>query len=173
MRDATEVPDRVPNQPVIREVADHEHDALGALTLAAYRTVDDWSPEYEVELQDVAGRAEHATVLVAVDGETLLGGLTLVEPGPNPWAEHSVAGAATIRMLAVHESARSRGVGEALTVAALTRARRAGAEAVVLHSATSMHAAHRLYERLGFERDESLDWSPEPGVDLLGFRLGF
>lgn len=31
--------------------------------------------------------------------------------------------------------------------------------------------AHRLYERLGFVRLPEKDWSPLPGIDLLGLRL--
>jgi hypothetical protein len=34
-----------------------------------------------------------------------------------------------------------------------------------------MTTARRLYERLGFRRDESLDLWPEPDFILLGFRL--
>jgi hypothetical protein len=34
-----------------------------------------------------------------------------------------------------------------------------------------MAAAHRLYARLGFARDVSLDWEPVPGFWLRGFRL--
>ena len=36
-----------------------------------------------------------------------------------------------------------------------------------------MTAAHRLYLRLGFERDTDLDWEGEPGLWLRGFRLRF
>ena len=74
-------------------------------------------------------------------------------------------------MLAVAERARRRGVGEALTVACLDRARAGDRHRVILHSTPAMVAAHRLYERLGFERDPGLDWEPEPGVHLLGYVL--
>jgi hypothetical protein len=42
----------------------------------------------------------------------------------------------------------------------------------VLHSADWMTAAHRIYQRIGFERVPSLDWEP-PGTGfwLRGFRL--
>ena len=155
----------------IRPARPEEHDALGRLTLEAYRTVGDWSAAYEAELVDVAHRAEHAIVLVAADGDALLGCLTLVLPGPNVLSEHREPAAASIRMLAVASEARGRGVGEALTRTAVEQARDAGAATMVLHSATTMTAAHRLYGRLGFVRDEALDWVPEPDVALLGFRL--
>ncbi len=156
----------------IRPARRDEYDALGQLTLEAYRTVGPQSPEYEAELLDVAHRAEYARVLVAVDeGGTLLGGLTLVPPGPNPLSEHREPEAGSMRMLAVASAARGRGVGEALTRFAMEELRAAGASTMVLHSATDMTVAHRLYRRLGFVRDESLDWVPEPDVELLGFRL--
>jgi hypothetical protein len=34
-----------------------------------------------------------------------------------------------------------------------------------------MSGAHRLYERLGFVRDEAMDWEPVPGINLLGYRV--
>jgi len=36
-----------------------------------------------------------------------------------------------------------------------------------------MTAAHRIYQRLGFERVPERDWSPIAGVDLLAFALEF
>jgi ribosomal protein S18 acetylase RimI-like enzyme len=160
----------------VREVRADEHLALGRLTLEAYRPHGILSPEYSAELLDVGTRADVATVLVAVDrgqdGE-LLGGVTYVPPGPNPLSEHTEHDVASIRMLAVADHARRRGVGMALTQAVLERARADGAEAVVLHSVPTMTAAHRLYESVGFGRDASLDWWPEPEVECLGFRLSF
>ncbi len=161
----------------IRRIRPDEHDALGRLTVEAYRTIDEDDPVvleggYADELADVAHRAAVADVLVAVDDDgTLLGGLTLVPPGPNPMAEHSVEGAASIRMLAVAPSARRRGIARLLTEAALELARSHGAPEVVLHSSTRMLAAHQLYGGMGFTRAPELDWNPIPGVDLLGFRL--
>jgi hypothetical protein len=41
----------------------------------------------------------------------------------------------------------------------------------VLSSLPVQVEAHRLYERLGFRRDPARDWTPRPGIDLLGFEL--
>jgi len=160
----------------VRLVRPDEHAALGELTVAAYGRVDPSTLEgdYADELRDVAGRAAAAEVLVAVDqeaGGAVVGGVTYV-PGPwSPAAEFGDPDAAGIRMLAVAADAQGRGVGEALTRACIDRARTAGRRFVVLHSTDRMTTAHRLYERLGFERDPSLDWEPEPGLWLRGFRL--
>ena len=40
----------------------------------------------------------------------------------------------------------------------------------MLSSLAEMTAAHRIYERQGFERVPDRDWSPVPGVDLIAFR---
>jgi len=164
----------------IRVARPDEYDALGDLTLAAYASVDPSTLEgdYPEELRDVAGRTRGADVLVAVDAGVagdgtgpILGGVTYV-PGPDsPSAEFIEPDAAGIRMLAVASDARGRGVGEALTRACIDRARAAGRRQILLHSTDRMTVAHRLYLRLGFERDPSHDWEPEPGVNLRAFRL--
>ena len=93
-------------------------------------------------------------------------------PGPDsPAAEFTDADGAGIRMLAVAADVQGRGVGEALTLACVDRARAQGRGQVILHSTDRMATAHRLYQRLGFRRDASLDWEPEPGLWLRGFRL--
>ena len=55
----------------------------------------------------------------------------------------------------VATEARGRGIGEALTRAAIEHARTAGARAVNLTSHPRREAANRLYQRVGFERRET------------------
>ncbi|MGH3508078.1 MAG: hypothetical protein ACRDO2_12825, partial [Nocardioidaceae bacterium] len=50
------------------------------------------------------------------------------------------------------------------------RCRELGLEAMAICSMPQMAAAHGLYDEFGFERAESLDWSPVDGVELWGFR---
>jgi GNAT superfamily N-acetyltransferase len=162
----------------IRQVHPDEHERLGELSVRAYAAIIPPSAqadldEYEAELRDVAGRVAGADVLVAVDARgALLGGITYVPDRSSPWAEFDESDAAGIRMLAVDPSAQGRGVGEALTRACLDRAVTAGRAQIVLHSTDWMATAHRLYLRLGFRRDDSLDVYAEAGdFWLLGFRL--
>ncbi|MEV1062525.1 GNAT family N-acetyltransferase [Streptomyces sp. NPDC050263] len=161
---------------LIRPVRPTEHDALGDLTARAY--LDDGlldfgeSDEYFRELRDVAKRAAAAEVLVAVEGDAVLGGVTFV-PSGGPMADISRPG--EIRMLAVGREARGRGAGEALVRACLDRARAAeGCTAVVLSTQRTMAAAHRIYERLGFVRTPERDWKPLPqpaDITLLAYKL--
>ena len=96
--------------------------------------------------------APSSTVLIARDardGGRIVGMLTLVvfriPTGVRAWIEDVVVDAAV----------RGRGVGEALSVAALTRATAAGARTVDLTSRPSREAANRLYRRLGFALRET------------------
>ncbi|HVM66980.1 MAG TPA: GNAT family N-acetyltransferase [Acidimicrobiales bacterium] len=156
----------------VRAVRRAEHDALAALTVAAYRAVGGgWElGSYADELADVASRTAAADVLVAVDDGEVIGGVTYV-PGPgNPYAEDLREGEAGIRMLAVSPAAQGRGAGRALTVACIDRATDAGARGIALHSTQWMTAAHRLYESLGFVRTPARDLT-FPDVEILSFVL--
>lgn len=86
-------------------------------------------------------------LLLAVDrgdADRIIGSLTLawfrIPTGVRAWIEDVV----------VDESARGAGVGEALNLAALDRARAVGAVTVDLTSRPSREAANRLYQRIGF-----------------------
>jgi ribosomal protein S18 acetylase RimI-like enzyme len=85
------------------------------------------------------------SLLVAREGDDIVGTLTLavfrIPTGIRVWIEDVV----------VDERARGRGVGEALTLEAIVRARAAGARSVELTSRPTREAANRLYRRLGFE----------------------
>ena len=154
----------------VRLVRPSEHEALGALTVQAFEALPGAVlGDYADELRDVATRAAAVEVLVAVEDDRLLGGITYV-PGPGRFAEFEDDDAAGIRMLAVDPAAQGRGVGRLLSEACIERAVAAGRARIVLHSTPWMPAAHRLYESLGFvrapERDESY-----PEVDLVAYVL--
>lgn len=126
---------------------------------------------YRETLRDVGGRAARTRVLVALDGDRdVVGTVTYAEHGA-PDAHVAEAGEAEIRMLAVAQDARRRGVGTALVDACIDLARSSGARRVRLSTEPEMTAAHRLYERLGFVRTPERDWSPWPGGSLLGYAL--
>ena len=88
-------------------------------------------------------------VLIATDGDEILGALTLVifriPTGVRAWIEDVV----------VDNAARGRGVGEALNQFALDIARAKGAVTVDLTSRPAREAANRLYQRLGFVKRDT------------------
>ncbi|TDC82241.1 GNAT family N-acetyltransferase [Micromonospora sp. KC606] len=161
--------------PTVRPATPADHAAVARLTVAAYEADGQLKGEhgYAAVLADVDTRAGAGAVLVAVDGATgaVLGSVTFVLPG-SPFAELCGFGEAEFRMLAVDPVAQGRGAGEALVRACVDRAVALGCTAVVICVRGGMaEAARRLYERLGFERAPERDWSPAPGVELLGLRL--
>jgi ribosomal protein S18 acetylase RimI-like enzyme len=90
-----------------------------------------------------------ATLLVAWDGSAIVGtAMVIVYPT-------TIRFESRIEDVVVDESARGRGVGEALVNACIEVARSRGASIVELQSARSREAANRLYARMGFERRDS------------------
>ncbi len=155
----------------LRRLREGEADVVGALTVAAYEPFLLGAEDlYRERLADVARRDREAEVWVAVEGDALLGNVTVCPPG-SPWCEIAGDGEGEFRMLAVSPAAQGRGVGRALAELVVERFRRDGARAVVLSSLHDMAGAHRLYERLGFVRAPDRDWSPVPGVDLIAYVL--
>ncbi len=153
----------------VRPARDTELDEAGALVAGAYLLGGYARREYLEKVADTRARAADGEVLVAVDQDgTLLGSVTYAQP-PSPLAELSRPGEAEFRMLGVSAQAQGAGVGQSLVEACLERARAAGAHGMVLCTVSSMHAAQRLYERLGFVRDPARDWEPAPDVLLLAY----
>jgi len=159
--------------PHIRPVRPEEYEALGELTVAAYHSLPDvmnHQETYDRQLRDVARRAAVSSVLVAIgDAGELLGGVTYVRGPDDPYSEELAEGEAGMRMLAVDPMSQGRGVGRALTVACLDRARGEGRKRLVLHTGSWMPAAIALYGKIGFARRPELDFAPAPGINLVAY----
>jgi GNAT superfamily N-acetyltransferase len=150
---------------LIRHAREDEYDAIADLTVSVYASLDGGSlhPEYANILRRTAERAETAEVVVAVEGETLLGSLTYVD-GPRPQASIAVEGEAEFRTLVVDPKAQGRGAGRGLVQWSIDRARADGRTALVLSTLPYMTVAHRLYESTGFVRTPARDWRPRPEI---------
>jgi len=102
--------------------------------------------------EQLAEIAANDTLFIARDpeqGGRIVGSLTLVTfripTGVRSWIEDVV----------VDRALRGRGIGEALTRAALDRAAELGARTVDLTSRPSREAANRLYVKVGFQLRQS------------------
>lgn len=144
----------------IREARPDEHDEAGRVTAGAYAEFapagdEDWHG-YLARIADVSDRAARTTIVVAVDGERIVGSATLElsarveEPEDPPLHPHE----AHIRMLGVDPSARGRGVGSLLMEACERLAADRGKTLMTLHTTRRMASAQRMYERLGYVRGE-------------------
>jgi ribosomal protein S18 acetylase RimI-like enzyme len=96
------------------------------------------------ELEEIAG-GPGSRLLAAVEAGSYVGVVTLVV-FRIPSGKRS-----RIESLVVDAAARGRGVGRALCLAAMDRARALGADCVDLTSLPSREAANRLYLALGFQ----------------------
>jgi ribosomal protein S18 acetylase RimI-like enzyme len=101
------------------------------------------------EQLDEIVRSRATVLFLARDDRQIVGSLTLalfrIPTGLRAWIEDVV----------VDDAARGKGAGEALSRAAIARAKAAGAVSVDLTSRPSREAANRLYQRIGFERRET------------------
>lgn len=112
------------------------------LTTDARRTVAD-----ERRYLKAVRHHRDAAVLVAADGELVIGRLSLARD-PHPASSH----VADVGLL-VAETHRRRGVGRALLDAAVDWARRTDVTKLELHVFPWNEPAIRLYEQFGFERE--------------------
>ncbi|MBC7629937.1 GNAT family N-acetyltransferase [Aeromicrobium sp.] len=163
---------------LVRLAREEEYVAAGHLTVAGYDADDylikpdgDYDQRYADWLVDAPSRGRDGHLLVAVDGEELLGTTTWCPPG-SPYRELATQDhQGEFRTLAVSPAARGRGIGTALVSDCLLRAKEMGLTEMMICSLDDMAPAHRLYESFGFVRRPELDWSPVPGVQLWAFSL--
>lgn len=105
-------------------------------------------PPAREHLEHIVG-SDSCSLLIARDGQQIVGSLTLVvfpiPTGARAWIEDVV----------VDSTARGKGVGEALNREALRIAMERGAVTVDLTSRPSREAANRLYQRIGFKKRDT------------------
>ena len=125
-------------------VCDEVNDVVVAAFAALIPQLSTSSPAPTAkELEEIVAH-EASTILLATEGETIVGSMTLVvfpiPTGTRAWIEDVV----------VREDAQGRGVGEALNRRAMQIAVDRGAQTINLTSRPTREAANRLYQRLGF-----------------------
>lgn len=152
----------------VRDAQPADFEAIRHLTVSVYVGDGFAGPGYVDTLADVEGRAASTELIVAEGNGQVVGAVALAGYG-GPYAELAGPGEAVFRMLVVDPAWRGRGVATALVEECLRRARTSGHSGMVICTEPGMHAAHRLYQRLGFRRAAERDWSPSPGIDLLAY----
>ena len=165
----------------IRQAKGEDYARLGKLLVEAYAPLPGMpspqeQPDYYAMLGNVAARAAKTalTVYVATDEQGhLLGSIDFINDMTqygSGGAASTVKNAAGIRLLAVDNAFRGKGVGRALTVFCIDRARSLGNGRLVLHTTRAMQAAWALYESLGFFRFPELDFQ-QGRLEVFGFQL--
>ncbi len=168
-----ETPTKTSSVLHIRDARPHEHEAITALTLAAYAQYAPLMPHWEQYrlhvLTSLRQGGPVALIVAEWDGEIV--GSVLLDPLETTGATDANTGWPELRLLAVAPEVRGQGVGRALLDECIRRARRAGAAALGLHTEDIMEVAMRMYERSGFVRVPETDFSPAAGVLVKGYCL--
>lgn len=146
----------------VREAPYGEFDDVRALLTAAYGQYAASVAEpalferYHADLIDLDHSAGRAVTLVAEDAGELVGtarfypaGTIEEVPLPDGWA--------WVRAVGVRPDRRGDGIARLLMRECTRRAVAAGSVAICLHTITFMADAIRLYERLGYRREPSMD----------------
>lgn len=162
----------------IRDARLSDHDAIQAVTLAAYQQyaplmAANWEG-YRRNILATLADAKPAEQIVAEQDGKVVGAVLLYPPGTVFSSAKGVQMTLRwpeVRLLAVTPSARGQGIGAALMRECVRRARQGRAAALTLHTTDIMQVAMRMYERMGFVRAPELDFRPAPDVTVKGYRL--
>jgi len=161
----------------LRDARASDRATIAALTMRAYAeyarvmTPAAWAALEDALRRSLADDTGVSRIVAEREGR-IVGSVALYDPGHAQYTGlDSAAAWPEVRLVAVDPAVRGRGVARALVLECVRRARAAGATTLGLHTSQSMHAARRLYERLGFVRDPAHDFQP-PGAELVeGYRL--
>ena len=126
-------------------------DAVALAAFGQYREAYDNWPAMAAGISGMSALAASGDITVAERAGRIVGAVVYV-PAGRPKASFFDVSWPVLRMLVVDPAARGGGIGRALTLACLERARRDGAETIALHTSPIMQVALAMYLRLGFER---------------------
>ncbi|MFL5820412.1 MAG: GNAT family N-acetyltransferase [Solirubrobacteraceae bacterium] len=154
----------------IKAARQDDLNAVDGLVERVYRTPR-LVPVVRRDLRTATHRARSGLVLVAATPDRTIVGTVTVGPASGRSGRRASPGDAELRLFAVADDARRRGIGEALLRRALAVAVAGDFRRVVLRTRPTMEAACRLYQRLGFVRAPELDELDPPDCPALGFEL--
>jgi GNAT superfamily N-acetyltransferase len=165
----------------IRAVRKDEYDALGRLMVEVYSSLEGFpGPAEQPRYYDMLARIgrlsenDHTEVLVALapddeiwGGVVYFSDMSAYGSGGTATSERNASG---FRLLGVSPRARGAGVGKALSLACIEKARHDGNRQVIIHTTEAMKVAWGMYRKLGFRSSPDLDFMQE-ALPVFGFRL--
>ncbi|WP_431121915.1 GNAT family N-acetyltransferase [Flagellimonas flava] len=165
----------------IRNALPSEFKQIGNLMVEVYSGLDGFpkqedQPAYYHTLANIGDftKKPNTELLVAVSpSQKILGGVLYfgdMQHYGSGGTATQMKNASGFRLLAVASSARGLGVGKALSVACIHKAREHGNKQLLIHSTAYMKPARKMYQKLGFVRYPKLDFEQE-GLEVHGFRL--
>ena len=138
---------------------DVEYDtAIAALLKKVYVDAGFTSPEIAAKMFAAAEVKKRGKIILALDGQKSPVGMIIVGTHGNPYKQVATEGEAEMQLLGSSPAVRGQGVGEALCRAFEKQALIDGLKKAVLSTQPAMAAAHKLYLKLGYERNPDRDW---------------
>ncbi len=156
-----------------------DQEAIRDVTLSAYEEYGTKMPpfaweQYRESIIATLADVKPAEQIVAEQSGRVVGTVLLYPAGTfvhRPTGAPIVLEFPEARLLAVAPKARGQGIGTALIIECIRRARRAGIPMLTLHTTDMMEVGMRMYERLGFERAPELDSRPAENILVKGYRF--
>lgn len=165
---------------VVRNAHPSEFKEIGKLLIQVYSELDGFpkekeQPKYYQMLKNVGNftSQEGTELLVALENNIILGAVVYFNHMKNYGSggiatqEQNTAG---FRLLAVDMGARGKGIGNLLSKECIQKASDNNLKQMIIHSTLAMKNAWKMYEALGFERSEDLDFL-QGEMKVYGFRL--
>ncbi len=162
----------------IRDARGRDRDTALKVTLAAFQEYGAvlpparWERYHENILATLKEDIPPAQQVVAEKEGLIVGSVLLYPPGTAlSTPEDGPLTCPEVRLLGVAPEARGLGIGTALMLECIRRARSMGAPCLNLHTTDMMRVAMGMYERMGFIRVPELDFHPDPSVTVKAYRL--
>lgn len=165
----------------IRNAHPSEFEQIGQLMVSVYSSLEgfpnpDKQPKYYDMLTNIGEvtNKPKARLLVAASADNEVAGavvyfgdMQFYGSGGTATKEKNAAG---FRLLAVDPTFRGQGIGKLLTQGCIDLAKSEQHNQIIIHSTKAMQVAWKMYEKMGFERSEDLDFD-QVGFPVYGFRL--
>ncbi|OZB95981.1 GNAT family N-acetyltransferase [Paenibacillus sp. XY044] len=152
-----------PEELILRDAKDSERELIAEVMLESYQQYafdmpqDRWEQYRDSIRNSVYGDVPYARIVAEIDGR-IIGSVLMFLSSEAAYGNPEMGiHSPIIRLLAVHPSARGRGVATALIREAARRTLELGATTLNLHTSDMMASAVKLYEKLGFQRHYETD----------------
>ena len=165
----------------IRNALKEEYGKIGQLMVAVYAQLKGFpgrneQPAYYSMLENVGDlTCKYKTeLIVAVTKEKEFMGAVVYFGDMSSYGSGGIAtqekNAAGFRLLAVVSKFAGQGIGKALSMYCIAKAKEAGIDRMIIHTTKAMPVAWKMYEKIGFTRDERMDFK-QGSLQVYGFSL--
>jgi len=169
------------NTYTIRNAKPEEFKAIGTLMVDVYSALEGFpspteQPDYYEVLKNVSSLTNNPNIelIVAVSQQGAIGGAVVYFKDMKDYGSGGTAtqeqNACGFRLLAVDSNTRGLGLGKALTLECINRGKASPATQMIIHTTNTMKPAWKMYETLGFQRSDDLDFM-QGELPVFGFRL--